>query len=75
MTISLTDRFTVGIEIDKDYFRLAEGAIPKLAALYLTFEGDRLEFDSSDYPQEAVEESQLTMALAESPVRYRERKG
>jgi site-specific DNA-methyltransferase (adenine-specific) len=66
---------SVGIEIDKDYFRLAERAIPKLAALYLAFEGDKLEFDSSDYPQEAVEESQLTMALAESPVRYRERKG
>jgi site-specific DNA-methyltransferase (adenine-specific) len=26
---------SVGIEIDKDYFRLAEASIPKLAALYL----------------------------------------
>ena len=33
---------SVGIEIDKDYFRLAETAIPKLAALYPTFEGDSL---------------------------------
>ena len=65
---------SVGIEIDKDYFRLAEAAIPKLAALYPTFEGACLEFDSSDYPQEAVEEGQLTMALAESPARYRVRK-
>ena len=65
---------SVGIEIDKDYFRLAETAIPKLAALYPTFEGDSLELDLSDYPQEAIEESQLTMALAESHGRYRTRR-
>ena len=39
--------------------------------LYPTFEGNRLEFDSSDYPQEAVEENQLTLALAKSRERYR----
>ena len=66
---------SVGIEIDKDYFQLAETAIPRLAALYPTFDGNRLEFDASDYPQEAVEESQLTTALAESPACYRIRKG
>jgi len=66
---------SVGVEIDRDYFRLAETAIPTLAALYPTFEGDCLEFEASDYPQEAVEESQLTMALAEPPARYRVRKG
>jgi hypothetical protein len=65
---------SVGIEIDRDYFHLAETSIPKLAALYPTFEGDELEFDSSDYPQQAVEEGQLTMALAESAGRYRARK-
>jgi hypothetical protein len=65
---------SVGIEVDKDYFRAAEAAILKLAALYLTFEGDRLEFDASDYPQEAVEESQLTMAVVESLARYRVRR-
>ena len=65
---------SIGIEIDKDYFHLAEASIPKLAALYPTFEGDELELDSSDYPQEAVEETQLTMALAESVGRYRVRK-
>ena len=66
---------SAGIEIDKDYFRLAEASIPRLAALYPTFEGDKLEFDSSDYPQEAVEEGQLTMALAESAGHCRVRKG
>jgi hypothetical protein len=65
---------SVGTEIDKDYFHLAEASIPKLAALYPTFRGEELEFDSSDYPQEAVEEAQLTMALAESVGRYRVRK-
>jgi tRNA G10 N-methylase Trm11 len=54
---------SVGIEVDKDCFRGAEVAIPKLADLYPTFEGGRIEFDASDYPQEAVEESQLTIAL------------
>jgi hypothetical protein len=39
---------SVGIEIDKDYFRLAGAATLKLAALYPTFEGSRLEFDSID---------------------------
>ena len=65
---------SVVTEIDKDYFPLAETAIPKLARLYPTFEGDELEFESSDYPQEAVEASQLTMALAESAGRYCVRK-
>jgi hypothetical protein len=65
----------VGIEIDQHYFRLAVTAIPRLAALYPTFEGDCLEFDSSDYPQEAIGESQLTIALAEPPAPYRVRKG
>jgi hypothetical protein len=65
---------SAGIEIDKDYFRCAEASITKLAALYPTFEGDELEFDSNDYPQEAAEEGQLTMALAEAPARYRVRK-
>ena len=65
---------SVGIEIDKDYFHLAQASIPRLAALYPTFEGNKLEFDSSDYPQEAVEEGQLTMALAESVGGYRVRK-
>ena len=65
---------SAGIEIDKDYFRLAEASIPKLAALYPTFEGDKLAFDSSDYLQEAVEEAQLSMALAESRARYRAHK-
>jgi DNA modification methylase len=65
---------SVGIEIDKDYFHLAEASIPKLAALNPTLEGAKPEFDSSDYPQIAVEESQLTMALAEWPGRYRMRK-
>jgi hypothetical protein len=35
----------------------------------------RLEFDSKDYPDEAVEKGQLTMALAESARLYRVRKG
>ena len=65
---------SVGIEIDEDYFRLAETAIPKLASLYPTFEGNELELNSSAYPQEVVNEHQLAMVLAESRARYRVRK-
>jgi hypothetical protein len=57
---------SVGIEIDKDYFRLAEVAVPELASLYPTFEGKELELDSSAYPQDAADEDQLAMVLAES---------
>lgn len=65
---------SVGIEIDNDYFRLAETAIPKLASLYPTFEGNELQLDSSAYPQEVAVEDQLAMVLAESRARYRVRK-
>jgi len=65
---------SIGVEIDQAYFRLAEAAIPKLAALYPAFVGDRLEFDRTDYTAETVEEAQLTMALAESTLPYRARK-
>lgn len=65
---------SVGIEIDNDYFRLAETAIPKLASLYPTSEGNELQLDSSAYPQEVAVEDQLAMVLAESRARYRVRK-
>ncbi len=65
---------SVGVEIDKDYFRLAEAAVPRLAALYPNFEGNELEIDSSAYPLEAAAEDQLAMVLAESRARYRVRK-
>ena len=58
---------SIGIEMDSDYFRLAEAVIPKLAALYPTFAGDDLEFEAGDSPHETVAEAQLTMALAEPP--------
>jgi site-specific DNA-methyltransferase (adenine-specific) len=63
----------VGIEIDNDYFHLAEAAIPKLAALYPTFNGSGLELDGSGYSQEIADEAQLAMMLAESHARYRVR--
>jgi hypothetical protein len=66
--------WSVGIEIDNGYFRLAETAIPKLASLYPTFEGNKLELESSTYPQEVAVEDQLAMLLAESRARYRVRK-
>jgi site-specific DNA-methyltransferase (adenine-specific) len=62
---------SVGIEIDQEYFRLAESAIPRLAALYPGVQGEELDFDSSDHPTVSAETPQLIMALAEAPGRYR----
>ena len=35
---------SVGVELDKEYFKLAQAAIPRLAALYPACRGESLEF-------------------------------
>jgi site-specific DNA-methyltransferase (adenine-specific) len=65
---------SVGVEIDREYFRLAETAIPRLAALYPGFQGDEIEFDSTGYAVATEAEHQMTMMLAESPGRYQARR-
>jgi tRNA G10 N-methylase Trm11 len=57
---------SIGIEIDADYFALAKEAIPQLAALYPTFQGEETVLDV-DYTQPRVSEDQLALALAERP--------
>ncbi len=55
---------SVGIEIDADYFALAQKAVPQLAALYPTFHGETTEFEA-DYAPPPPNGDQLALALAD----------
>lgn len=58
----------IGIEIDPVFYSLAEGAIPKLAALYPLMIGDTLDFSESNTEQP---EDKKQLVLLEPGVRYR----
>jgi DNA modification methylase len=62
---------SIGIELDAEYFRLAEKSIPHLASLYREFKGDELEMDTGYASAPKEDEKQLSMALAETAVPYR----
>ncbi|HXC34286.1 MAG TPA: DNA methyltransferase [Candidatus Acidoferrales bacterium] len=65
---------SMGVELDKDYFKLAQAAIPRLTALYPVCKGDSLECDIN-YAQTHVEpENQLSFGLAEQPAVYAAKK-
>jgi hypothetical protein len=57
---------SVGVEIEEHYFALAERAVPRLAALYPTFQGDDTVLEA-DYTQVLTNPDQLALALAERP--------
>ena len=61
---------SIGVELDADYFRLAQTAIPRLAALYREYKGEEveMEIDYGALPKE--DERQLSMALAEPAAPY-----
>lgn len=61
----------VGIELDREYFKLAEQSIPRLAALYRGFIGAELERNGEYGSGQSQDEQQLSMALAEKNVHYR----
>ena len=56
---------SLGVELDTDYFNLADKAIPCLAALYPGFTGSELEMDTGYRPVSKEDDKQLSMALAE----------
>lgn len=56
---------SVGVEIDDDYFKLAERSIPQLAALYPNFTGQDLEMNGDYGSIERNDEQQLAMPLGE----------
>ena len=61
---------SIGIEIDREYFAMAEKAIPRLSRLYPEFHGETLAQPITngratyDIPQ------QMALALAEESARY-----
>ncbi len=61
---------SIGIELDADYFKLAQAAVPRLAALYPDYKGESMEFDV-DYKQTIDEpHNQLSFGLAEQSAAY-----
>jgi DNA modification methylase len=57
---------SIGIEIDAHYFALARKAVPQLAALYPTFQGEDT-IMLADYAPSPMNGNQLALALAERP--------
>ena len=57
---------SIGIEIDAHYFALARKAVPQLAALYPTFQGEDTVM-VADYAPSPMNGNQLALALAERP--------
>jgi site-specific DNA-methyltransferase (adenine-specific) len=64
----------VGVELDAEYFAMAQKAIPRLAALYPSFHGQEIEVELNGHVEEFKAEAQLGLALAESPTTYAVRK-
>src|SRR5271157_1127461 len=64
----------IGVELDTEYFAMAQKAIPRLAALYPDFHGQEIEVELNGHVEEFNAEAQLGLALAESTTTYGTRK-
>ena len=62
---------SIGVELDDEYFKLAEHAIPRLAKLYPDFTGQELRMNGEYGSIEREDEQQLSMILAEKAVAYK----
>ena len=62
---------SVGIELDNEYFKLAERSIPRLAALYPDFVGQELQMNGEYGAIVREDGQQLAMVLAEKTGTYR----
>jgi hypothetical protein len=62
---------SVGVELDNEYFKLAERSIPRLAALYPDFIGEELQMNGDYGSVEREDKQQLAMVLAEKKMTYR----
>ncbi len=58
---------STGLELDAEYFRLAEMAIPRLASLYPQFKGQQINVELNGQVERKLPESQLALVLAEMP--------
>ena len=56
---------STGLEVDPEYFRLAEKAIPRLAALYPQFKGQEIEVELNGNVEREPDE-QMALTLAET---------
>jgi hypothetical protein len=63
----------VGVELDDEYFAMAQKAIPRLAALYPGFQGQEMEVELNGHVGHFEAQAQLGLVLAESPTPYRVR--
>jgi len=61
---------SIGLEIDAEYFELAQKAIPRLATLYPDFKGQQTEVKLNGNVDEDDSDSQLALTLAEAAVQY-----
>ena len=61
---------SIGVELDKAYFKLAEEAVPRLAAFYPTFKGERIELNADLTHVIDAPENQMALTLAEESVSY-----
>jgi tRNA G10 N-methylase Trm11 len=61
---------STGLELDAEYFQLAQKAIPRLAALYPYFDGQEIEIELNGNVEYEVE-NQTAFVLAEKPVAYK----
>ncbi len=65
---------SVGVELDAEYFALAQKAIPRLAALYPGFHGQEIEVELNGHVEHFEPQAQFGLALAETPTPYRIKK-
>ena len=60
---------SIGVELDAEYFKLAQKAIPRLAALYPDFSGAELEMPGGLSSFEPEDENQMALVLSERSLR------
>ncbi len=61
---------STGLELDPEYFHLAEKAIPRLAALYPHFKGQEIEVELNGNVEREAPEGQMVLVLGETAPRY-----
>jgi len=61
---------STGLELDPEYFHLAEKAIPRLAALYPHFKGQEIEVELNGNVEREAPEGQMALVLGETAPRY-----
>lgn len=61
---------SIGLELDTEYFQLAQNAIPRLAALYPHLDGQKIETELNGNVEYETE-NQIVFALAEQSPKYK----